>query len=286
MGPRTTPGDAKGSADAVGAALERLYAAPLDAFVALRRELAAELRRAGETHASRTVATASKPSRTAWALNQVARRKPELLTAVLEARATAVASQKSGEPTSVRATARAYRERVSDAVHAAGEFLREAGSQLTATQGRRVGATVQALAGAADAKGSARLLGGQLVADVDVDDPFAGLEIGPATERPAAAIPPPRDDLAPRRAARAAAEAAARERIAQREREKKALELENARARVRSLETELAEARASARHAEVAATRAQSEAERARRTADALEQRLEEARRALRALPS
>lgn len=283
MGPRTTADHAKASADAVGAAVERLHAAPLAAFVALRRELAAELRKAGETQASRMVATAPKPSRTAWALNQVARRQPELLNAVLQARAIAVASQKSGDPTSARATARAYRERVSDAVHAAGEFLGEAGSQLTATQGRRIGATVQALAGAEDAEGRARLLGGRLVADVDLDDPFAGLELGPAPERRGAAIPPPRDDLAPRRAARAAAE---RERIAQRERERRAHELEKARARVRSLETELTQARASARHAEVAATRAQSEAERARRAADALEQRLDEARQALRALPS
>jgi hypothetical protein len=286
MGPKTTSGDAKASGDAVGAALDRLHAAPLDAFVVLRRELATELRKAGETHASRLVATAPKPSRTAWALNQVARRHPELLTAVLEARVTAVAAQESGDPASVRATARAYRDRVADAVHAAGELLGEVGSQLTATQGRRIGATVQALAGAGDADGRARLLGGRLVADVDVDDPFAGLEIGPARGHRAAATPPPRDDLAPRRAARAAAEVAARERIAQREREKKAHELEKARARVRSLETEVSEARASARHAEVAATRAQSEAERARRAADALEQRLDEARQALRALPS
>ncbi len=291
MGRKTTRGDAEVSADVVGAALDRLHASPLDAFVNLRRELALELRKGGDAAASRLVATAPKPSRTAWALNQVARRRPEVLTAVIEARAVAVAAQKARDPSLVRVTARAYRERVAAAVQAASEILGETGSQLTATQGRRIGATLQALAGAEDAHERARLLGGRLVADVDVDDPFAGLEVGPMREGPAAETPPrpegpPKDDLAPRRAARAAAEAAARERIVQREREKKAQELERARERVRSLEQEVSEARASARDAEVAATRAHAEAERARRTADAVERRLDEARRAVRAMSS
>ena len=278
-----TRGDPEPGADAAAAALDQLYAAPLDAFVPLRRELVAALRKTGDAPASRRVAAASKPSRTAWALNQVARRHPELLTAVLHARATALAAQRGGTPEAVRVTARQYREHIARAVEAAGEILGEAGGELTATQGRRVGATVQALAGADDAEGRARLLGGRLVADVDVDDPFAGLAMGPSRDRQAVEAPP-RDNLAPRRAARAAAEVAGQERAARREREKKTNELEKARDRVHKLEREVSEARASARHAEVAATRAQAEAERARRAADDAERQLEEARQALRAL--
>jgi hypothetical protein len=282
MGSKTR-GDPEPGADAVAAALERLYAAPLDEFIPLRRELVAALRKTGDAPASRRVAAASKPSRTAWALNQVARRRPELLTAVLHARATAIAAQKGGTPEAVRATARQYREHIARAVQAAGEILGEVGGELTATQGRRVGATVQALAGADDPEGRARLLGGRLVADMDVDDPFAGLVVGPSRDGRAVEAPP-RDDLAPRRAARAAAEAAAQERTARRERERKANELEKARDRVHKLEREVSEARASARHAEVAATRAQADAERARRAADAAERQLEDARQTLRAL--
>ncbi|HEX4627596.1 MAG TPA: hypothetical protein VH137_02310 [Gemmatimonadales bacterium] len=267
MGPKSR--GVEPDADAAAAALDRLYAAPLDAFVPLRRDLVAVLRKTGDAAASRRVAAASKPSRTAWALNQVARLRPELLIAVLDARASALAAQKDGAADAVRATARRYREQISCAVQAAGEILVVAGVRdFTATQGRRIGATMQALAGQDDPEGRARLLGGQLVADVDVDDPFAGLAVG-TTRGGGAAPAPPRDDLAPRRAARAAAEVAARERTDRREREKKAQELEKARDRVHQLEKSVSEARASARHAEVAATRAQAEAERARRAVDA-----------------
>jgi hypothetical protein len=232
------------------------------------------------------VAAASKPSRTAWALNQVARLRPELLIAALDARASAIAAQKDGAAEAARTAARRYREQISRAVQAAGEILvASGGRELTATQGRRIGATVQALAGQDDPEGRARLLGGQLVADVDVDDPFAGLTAG-TTRGGSAAPAPPRDDLAPRRAARAAAEVAARERTDRREREKKAQELEKARDRVHQLEKSVSEARASARHAEVAATRAQAEAERARRAVDAVERQLEDARQSLRTLSS
>jgi hypothetical protein len=279
-----TRDETESSPEPLDLALERLYAAPLDGFIGLRRELAAAFRKAGNAAVSRDVAAAPKPSRTAWALNQVARRHPALLVAVLDARATALASQKGGDSEAVRASARAYRERVAAAVQAASQILREAGaSGANATQSRRMGTTLQALAGGGDAAGRARLLAGRLVADVDVDDPFAGLEMGPARDRPRPE-PLPADELAPRRAARAAAEATARARAVQREKDKKGQEVAKANVRIRALEERAAAARASARQAEIAATRAQSEADRARREVDAVEQQLIEARRALRAL--
>ncbi len=280
MGPKTR-GEDEVSTGAVRDACDLLYAAPLDDFVDLRRELAAGLRKAGNAPAARFVATASKPSRTAWALNQIARRHPELLVAILDARTTAVASQKRGEADVIRASARAYRERVAAAVQAASEILRKAGGGPNVTQSRRMGMTLQAVASGEDSDLRARLLGGRLVADVDVDDPFAGLEVGPARERHVVTAPPS-DELAPRRAARAAAEARARAQAAQRER--RAQELGKANERVRELERKATEARASARQAEIAATQAQSEAARARRAVDAIEQRLVEARRALQML--
>lgn len=285
MGPKTRS-DSGVSSDAVSAALDRLYGAPLDEFVALRRDLAGALRKGGDASASRLVAAASKPSRTAWALNQLARRRPEILAAVLDARTTAAAAQKDGTSEAVRATARAYRDEVGRTVRAAIEILQEVGADLPAIQARRLGATVQALAGEDD--GRTKLLGGRLVADVEVDDPFAGLEVGPGREQRTAEAPV-RDDLAERRAARTqraaqSAAEAARERAAELAREKKAQELEKARDRLRALEQEATEARATARQAEVAATRAQAEAERARRAVEAIERQLDEARRVLRTL--
>ena len=294
-----TPREAGGGAGAADGALDRLYGEPFDDFVRLRKEMASALRAAGDVAASRLVMKAAKPSRTAWALNQVARRRPELVQAAFEARAKAADAQTSGEGEALRATARAYRERLASLVDAASDAVRQDGGELTVAQGRRISATVQAVAGADDEGMREALLAGRFVADVDVDDPFAGLELGPAPGRPA--VSPPRDDLAARRKVAEAGRVREREHDQQarerelekqaREREKQARERElekqareKARAQVAALEDEARETRAAAREAEVAAGRAQVEAQRLRRAVEAVERRLGEARGDLRKL--
>jgi hypothetical protein len=273
MGSRT-PGDAEGR-DPAAQALDGLYAAPFDEFVPRRREAVAALRTAGEVAAARVVAAATKPSRTAWAMNQVARRRPELLASALQARERAASAQASANGDAMRSLARAYRDALAALVQAASDAVREDGGELTAAQGRRISATVQAIAGEGDPRVLEALRAGRLVADVDVDDPFAGLEVA-AVRQPRVAASPPRDDTASHRAAESARE---RERQAHaREQQRHARELEQARARVAALEEEAREARAAAREAEVAARRAQAEAERLRRAVDVVEQRLSEAR--------
>ena len=276
--------------DPLTAALDRLFGAPFEQFVSLRKEIAQELKKAGDAATAKAVAAFAKPSRTAWALNQAARKRPELVKAALEAWATAAGAPRSGDA-DLRATARAYRERSAEVVQAADDAAKEDGSPLNLVQTRRIAATLQAIAGGDD-DARERLLAGRLAADVDVDDPFAGLEVasgearerkpaGPATHAGGATArgpaPPPRDDLSARRAA-------ARAREQEKEREKRAREVEKARERVGALETEAREARSAAREAEVAATRAQAEADRARRAVEAVERKLEEARGELRSL--
>ena len=277
----------------VTAALDRLYAAPLDGFVAVRRELAGQLKAGGDVAASRLVGALAKPSRTAWALNQVARKRPALVQAALDAHVTAQAVQKGGDAEAMRASARAYRDRVTEVIALATQLVHEDGSELASAQGRRIGATLQAVATGGDPGLREALVKGQLVGDVDVEDPFAGLELGPRAEHdgprgtraaPATAArslphePSARHGATDSAAARAGADAAARQ-AAERERQARAQEREVKRARLAALETEAKEARASAREAEVTATRAQSEAERARRAVEAIEKRIEEARR-------
>lgn len=275
---------AKSDGSAPGAAIDRLYAAPLEGFVELRKELAAGLRAAGDAAAAKAVLAIAKPSRMAWALNQVARRKPALVKAALEALAEAQAAQAAPDGGAMRATARAYRERITEVTDAAAAFVREAGGELPPAQVRRIGTTLQAVASGDDADLRDRLVNGRLSADVDTDDPFAGVSLEAALASHAAAptVAPhraaPRPPAEPGAAARARAEAEAKERA------RHAAELEKARARVSALEDEAKEARAGARDAEVAATRAQAEAERARRAVEGIERRLEEARRSLRGL--
>jgi hypothetical protein len=296
-----THGEAERHGDRVAEALEGLYGAPFDEFVARRKELATALRTAGDVAGSRLVAAATKPSRTAWALNQVARRRPELLRTTFEARVRAASAQTGGED--VRATARAFRERLAEVVQAAGDAAREDGSELTVAQGRRIAATVQAAAAGDEGDVRERLMAGRLVADVDVDDPFAGLEIGPARERTgkrdeaeagkahAKSREPERAPARPRNhepEARARELEKARERelekARERERERHEREREKARAKVAELEDEAREARVAAREAEVAAARARTEAERLRRAVEAVEKKLSDAKGELRSL--
>ena len=287
-GARATPGrwhpgrgprrEAHGEA---AGALDRLYEAPLDAFVSRRREAAAALRASGDVAASRSRAGRDQPSRTAWALNQVARRRPELLQATFEAWTKAAAAQTSGEGEDLRA--HGPRTVIGWPIwcrRPATPFARTAVSS-TVAQGRRISATVQAVASADDATARETLVAGRLVADIDADDPFGGIELGAAHARPRVA-PPARDDLAARRKVAEAGrtrdrehardreqekhardreqERQAREReherqARQREQERFAREVEKARARVEALEAEAREARVAAREAEVAAGR-------------------------------
>ena len=51
--------------DALSLSLDRLYAVPLEEFLALRKQLAGELRSSGDITASKAIAAAPKPTRTA-----------------------------------------------------------------------------------------------------------------------------------------------------------------------------------------------------------------------------
>lgn len=255
----------------VAGALDRLYAAPLAEFVALRRELAAELRALGDATGARELSAAKKPSRIAWALNQVARRHPERLKAAFDAHAAAAKTQSGGDAEAMRDAARAFRDRLGEVVQAGAGLLAEADAHLTAAQARELSETVRAaIAGGAEAR--AHLLAGRLAEGFEVEDPFAGLEAGsPGRRTPSPSLPsksPDKRSVAARQREEQLAEARERE-------------LEEIRRRVGALEEKARQARAMARQAEVAAARAQAEADRARRAVVALEEELEKARREL-----
>jgi hypothetical protein len=244
--------DANPKPDPLSEALDRLYGAPLERFVALRRELVASLRGSGDAAASKVVGSAVKPSRTAWALNQIARRRPELLSALFAARDRATAAQNRGDSDELRGCVRAYRERLAEVVDRARSAAAEAAMDLSAAQGRRIGETLQACAAGSEAR--AGLLAGRLSQDVALEDSFAGLGPGP--------VPKGHQEKGGERQARQARQRA----------------IDQARDQVATLEHRAAEARAAARQASALARRAQSEAEDAARAAAEAEQKLERAR--------
>ena len=75
------------------AELDRLYGLPLGEFTAARHELAKRLKKAGLQPEAGRIATLGKPSVSAWAVNQLARRDSERVAELLEAGAELVAAQ-------------------------------------------------------------------------------------------------------------------------------------------------------------------------------------------------
>jgi hypothetical protein len=268
-------------------AIDRLFLAPLDDFVALRKGMAAEVRAAGDVAGSREVLAAKKPSRTAWAINQVARRNPEALRAALDALEAATGAHSSADGDAMRASARAFRDRIVDVVKLCEAALEESGAGLNAIQARRLGETLRAAIGEPGPSRD-RLMAGRLVDDLEVDDPFAAMpEKTPSRTagreaRPAAPKVAEADGGAEKQRAREQEEARAR--AAQREREARDRAIEQARRKVRELEEEARQARIAAHEAETAASRARAEAEKARRASEVAEERLLKAREALKAL--
>ena len=65
--------------------VDRLFAVPLEDFVAERKQVAKELRDAGDREAAAEVAKLPKPTPPAWALNQLAREEPDAIGAWLDA---------------------------------------------------------------------------------------------------------------------------------------------------------------------------------------------------------
>ena len=62
-----------------------LYGLPLEEFTSARNELARELKRAGKKEAADEVGALRKPTRSTWAVNQVARRRPPETRALVKA---------------------------------------------------------------------------------------------------------------------------------------------------------------------------------------------------------
>ena len=121
---------------------DELFGLAPEAFVAARDELARRLRRAGDPGAAAAVRALRRPPLSAWAVNQLARRRGPELAPLL-----------AGE-----------REAVAGLVAAALELLREAGHPPTAATRARVAATLEAAA--ADPAAAELVRRGRLTTDL------------------------------------------------------------------------------------------------------------------------
>src|SRR4051794_20334785 len=243
--------------------IRRLYGLPLDQFTAERNALAAELR-------SVDVKALRKPSRAAWAVNQLVRSEPELVDALMGA---------GGE------LRQAHRQAASGKgaaqLRAAAEAERAAVEQLMA---RAPKDTSQALAQtmretlhAASSDDEAR----ELVREGRVVDAMQPIGLGPVPAGvKAAAAAKGRGTRTPTKAERAKAERAAAA-ADRREREQQARALKAARAEEVALRREDAAAQRSLERAEEALSRAREAAEASGERAKDARRRARDARAAL-----
>ncbi|HEV8324001.1 MAG TPA: hypothetical protein VG389_20460 [Myxococcota bacterium] len=267
------------------AQIDGLYGLPLAEFIGARNALAARLKKEGAAEQAARVKALAKPPLPAWAVNQLARRRGDVMEALFAAGDAVRAAQRTalergdGEP--LRTAVAAQRDVLARAGRAAATLLAEAGHAAAAGTLDRVAATLRALAG--DPDGRARLGAGCLAQELEPPgfEALAALDgVTAVAPRPPQARPAP---PAPDRAAGAApASAAATDEAAQRRaqvaqvRERVAEAAREARALVEALEI--------AERAAVAARRAAGEAdeaaERARAQVARANERLERARAA------
>ncbi|MEA2169675.1 MAG: hypothetical protein QOF76_2975 [Solirubrobacteraceae bacterium] len=133
--------------DAYEAAIDALYAATPEEFVAERKRLVAELRAAGDRDGAKALAATTKPSAPAWALNRVARVAPAELATWLEATTELRdASSRSAEVggDALRAAMSAHRRATS---HLRGVVREQAGRPLSEPMLDRVAALLQTATG-------------------------------------------------------------------------------------------------------------------------------------------
>jgi hypothetical protein len=235
--------------------IDRLFALPLDEFTSARNELARRLKQEGDAEASEAVRGLAKPTVAVWAVNQLARREPEAVRALLNVAARLRSAQEralGGERAAdaLRAAQSEEREVIRDLTRRAEKLLREEGRPASGQTLERVSSTLRAAA-VAD-PGREALREGRLSGDVEVSgfDAFAGLEVPKGGGR---------------RAARASGDDLTERRRQKREAERRRKELEK---RVRTLSARADAAEREAERARKAANEAEAVAEERRHEAD------------------
>ena len=239
--------------------VDRLYGLPLEEFTAARNKLAAALKNEGKTEEADEVKNLRKPSISAWAVNQLARKERmqvrSLVTSADRLRKAQEGLLRGGAADELRASVERQREVVGALVRRAKEILREAEHPATEATLERIRETLTAVAG--NEEGARLVEQGRLETDLDP----AGF--GPMTA--AAPAKKKRDDRSDRKA--------------KVERAKK--ELDELRADLREREEEARRAAQETAKADRAAKAAKAAADKAQAALERLTQRLEEAREAL-----
>jgi hypothetical protein len=168
-----------------------LYGLPLEEFTKTRDDLAKELRKAGKKEAADEVKALRKPSVSAWVIDQLARRHPQEMKALVKAGDDLRKAQRGAvsgrDPEQLREATRSHRVRLDDLTSFARHELDAGGQTL-----QRVAQTLRAAS--IDKQASKALLAGTLATDVEQAGfgPLLSEVPLPAGRRPRPAKPKPR----------------------------------------------------------------------------------------------
>jgi hypothetical protein len=148
---------------------ERLYSLPLEKFTSERDALARKLREAGDKVAADEVKSLRKPTVSAWAINQIARKER------MKVRSLLVAGEKlrkahgdvlsGGQPAAVAEATEAERNAITHLVSSAEKVLSEAGHSASQSTLDRIATTLRAAA--VEDEGRDLLERGRLQHDLD-----------------------------------------------------------------------------------------------------------------------
>ena len=147
--------------------LDELFQLPLAEFIGARNALATRLKQSGRADDAKLVKTLSKPSVSAWAVNQLYWDHREAFDSLLEAGRRfqrAQTSSRSGKATDMRESLEARREALAQLADLAASVLQDAGHSPTQDTIRRVTTTLEAISANADGPTLGRL-------SQDVDPP-------------------------------------------------------------------------------------------------------------------
>jgi len=147
--------------------VDALFKLPLMQFTLARNGLAGRLKKMGRSDEAQEVKSLTKPSISAWAVNQLYWRHRDLferLIAAGESLGKAQASQLAGEITDIRGPMAERREALSGLSRLSAELLREAGHNPTPDTMRRITTTLEALSTGSSSSHAPRL--GRLTDDI------------------------------------------------------------------------------------------------------------------------
>ena len=158
--------------------LDRLYGLPRDEFTSARNALVRDLRKAGRKDDAEEVRALKKPSVSAWAVNQLARKHPQEVAelvkagdALRKAQRDVLAGKKGAD---VRAESRAQHELADELVATARELLEDSGERASPSVAQRISGTLRAAS--TDPAAAKALRKGRLTDDVE----SVGLRAPPA----------------------------------------------------------------------------------------------------------